>query len=124
MAFSLLKSAAMAPPVLPKRREFLRVLAASPLAASLGNKAWAQQSSLPVDRAADALSVSDFETLTRSVLPPAHLRYLRSGVDDDPTLKLNREGFQHFQLRARRLVDVSKPDLRTEVFGVPWETPI
>ena len=58
------------------------------------------------------------------MLPPAHLGYLMSGVDDDATLKLNREGFQHFQLRARRLVDVSKPDLRTEVFGVPWETPI
>jgi 4-hydroxymandelate oxidase len=124
MEFSLLKSAAMASPVLPKRREFLRFLAASPLAASLGNNAWAQQSSPPINRAADALSVSDFETLARGMLPPAHLGYLMSGVDDDATLKLNREGFQHFQLRARRLVDVSKPDLRTEVFGVPWETPI
>jgi isopentenyl diphosphate isomerase/L-lactate dehydrogenase-like FMN-dependent dehydrogenase len=103
-----------------KRREFLRFLAASPLAAA---RAWAQ-SSPAVNRAADALSVSDFEALTRGMLPPAHLGYLVSGVDDDATLKLNREGFQHFQLRARRLVDVSKPDLRTEVFGVPWETPI
>jgi len=106
-----------------KRREFLRFLAASPLAA-LGCNAWAQQTSPAVYRAADALSVSDFEALTRGMLPPAHLGYLISGVDDDATLKLNREGFQHFQLRARRLVDVSKPDLRTEVFGVPWETPI
>jgi isopentenyl diphosphate isomerase/L-lactate dehydrogenase-like FMN-dependent dehydrogenase len=107
-----------------KRRDFLRFLAASPLAAAWGNKAWAQQNSSAVNRAADALSVSDFEALTRGMLPPAHLGYLISGVDDDATLKLNREGFQHFQLRARRLVDVSKPDLRTEVFGVPWETPI
>jgi 4-hydroxymandelate oxidase len=103
-----------------KRREFLRFLAASPLAA----RAWAQQSSSAVSRAADALSVSDFEALTRSMLPPAHLGYLISGVDDDATLKLNREGFQHYQLRPRRLVDVSKPNLRTEIFGVSWETPI
>lgn len=110
---------------LSKRREFLRFLAASPLAAgSFAGNAWAQQPSSAVYRAADALSVSDFEALTRGMLPPAHLGYLMSGVDDDATLKLNREGFQHFQLRARRLVDVSKPDLRTEVFGVPWETPI
>lgn len=107
-----------------KRRDFLRFIAASPLAAAWGSKAWAQQTSPAVYRAADALSVSDFEALTRGLLPPAHLGYLFSGVDDDSTLKLNREGFQHFQLRARRLVDVSKPDLRTEVFGVPWESPI
>jgi 4-hydroxymandelate oxidase len=107
-----------------KRREFLRFLAASPLAAALDSTAWAQQTSPAVNRAADALSVSDFEVLTRAMLPPAHLGYLMSGVDDDATLRLNREGFQHFQLRARRLVDVSKPDLRTEVFGVPWESPI
>ena len=107
-----------------KRREFLRFLAASPLAAALGGKAWAQQTSPAVSRAADALSVSDFEALIHGVLPPAHLGYLISGVDDDATLKRNREGFQHFQLRARRLVDVSKPDLRTQIFGVPWEAPI
>ena len=114
----------MAPPTFTKRREFLRFLAASPLAAALPGKASAQQTSPAVSRAADALSVSDFEALTRGMLPPAHLGYLISGVDDDATLKLNREGFQHFQLRPRRLVDVSKPDLRTEIFGVPWETPI
>lgn len=113
----------MVPLAYSKRREFLRFLAASPLAALAGT-AWAQQASPSVSLAADALSVSDFEALTRGMLPPAHLGYLISGVDDDATLKLNREGFQHFQLRARRLVDVSKPDLRTEVFGIPWETPL
>src|SRR6185437_15116788 len=106
--------------VLTKRRDFFRFLAASPLAA----QAWAQQNATAVNRAADALSVSDFEVLTRGMLPPAHLGYLISGVDDDATLRMNREGFQHFQLRARRLVDVSKPDLHTEIFGVRWETPI
>jgi len=120
----LLKSAAMGFSVSTGRREFLRFLAASPLAAGLGIEAWAQQNSPAIQRAADALSVSDFEALTKDMLPPAHLGYLISGVDDDATLKINRDGFQHFQLRPRRLVDVSKPDLRTEIFGVPWETPI
>jgi len=102
------------------RRDFLRLLAASPLAV----QAWAQQAQQNSSRAADALSVADFEALTRTMLPPAHLGYLFSGVDDDGTLKMNREGFQHFQLRPRRLVDVSKPDLRMEIFGVSWEAPI
>jgi 4-hydroxymandelate oxidase len=102
------------------RRDFLRLLAASPLAV----QAWAQQAQQNSSRAADALSVADFEALTRTMLPPAHLGYLFSGVDDDGTLKMNREGFQHFQLRPRRLVDVSKPELRTEIFGVSWEAPI
>jgi 4-hydroxymandelate oxidase len=110
----------MAFEVSTKRRDFLRFLAASPLAAN----AWGQAGSPGIFRAADALSVSDFEALTRGMLPPAHLGYLISGVDDDATLKLNREGFQHYQLRPRRLVDVSKPNLRTEIFGVSWETPI
>jgi len=110
----------MAFQICSKRRDFLRFLAASPLVA----QAWAQQNPAALNRAGDALSVSDFEAVARGMLPPAHLGYLISGVDDDATLRLNREGFQHFQLRARRLVDVSQPDLRTQMFGVPWETPI
>jgi isopentenyl diphosphate isomerase/L-lactate dehydrogenase-like FMN-dependent dehydrogenase len=49
---------------------------------------------------------------------------MASGVDDDATLKRNREGFSRFQLRPRRLVDVSKVDLSVEVFGSTWATPI
>ena len=40
------------------------------------------------------------------------------------TLNMNREAFHHYQLRARRLVDVATVDLKTEVLGVPWEMPI
>ena len=35
----------------------------------------------------------------------------------DDERKANREAMEHYQLRARRLVDVSKADLSTEVFG-------
>ena len=47
-----------------------------------------------------------------------------TGVDDDFTLRMNREAFEHYQLRVRRLVDVSKADLKTEVFGATWDMPI
>jgi 4-hydroxymandelate oxidase len=104
------------------RREFLRFVAASPLAAS----AWAQgvvPASAPTS-AKDALDVMDFEPLARKALPPAHWGYMATGVDDEVTLRMNREAFQHYQLRPRRLIDVSKADLKTNVFGADWDTPI
>jgi hypothetical protein len=72
----------------------------------------------------DAISVMDFEPLARKALPPAHWGYLATGVDDDLTLRMNREAMLHYQLRARRLSGVAKADLKTEVFGASWDMPI
>ena len=102
------------------RRRFLRFLAASPLAA----RAWAEDSLSAITNPEDAVDVMDFEPLSRKALPPAHWGYLSTGVDDDKTLHMNREAFDHYQLRARRLVDVAEADLRVDVFGAKWETPI
>src|SRR5262245_11534978 len=102
------------------RRRLLRFLAASPLLAG----GWMSQDAGAPDTAADALSLLDFEALARRTLPPAHWGYMASGVDDDLTLKANRDGFAHFRLRPRRLVDVSRIDLKTDVFGVTWDAPI
>jgi isopentenyl diphosphate isomerase/L-lactate dehydrogenase-like FMN-dependent dehydrogenase len=105
------------------RREFLRFLAASPLAA----RAWAQNATLPpitMKSAKDALNVLDFEDMARKVLPPAHWGYLTTGVDDDATLHANREGYKRYQLRPRRLVDSSKLDTRVELLGTVWDSPI
>src|ERR1035438_3252676 len=102
---------------LSARREFLRFLACSPLAL-------AQDPSPAITNAKDALNVMDFEPLAHKTLPPAHWGYLSTGVDDDLTLRANREAMSHYQLRARRLMGVAKVDLRTEVFGVGWDMPI
>ena len=72
----------------------------------------------------DALNVFDFEPVARHTLPPAHYGYLTTGVDDDVTLQANRTGFSRLQIRARRLVDVSRIDTSTELFGTTWKTPI
>jgi isopentenyl diphosphate isomerase/L-lactate dehydrogenase-like FMN-dependent dehydrogenase len=104
------------------RRRFLELLAASPLIAAAG--AWARQGPAALATADDALSLMDFEEAARRALPTAHWGYMASGVDDDLTLKANREGFQRFHLRPRRLVDVSRVDMRTELFGTVWDTPI
>ncbi|MBZ5677967.1 MAG: alpha-hydroxy-acid oxidizing protein, partial [Acidobacteriia bacterium] len=116
----VIQLAAMTISAAANRRCFLRFLAGSPLLA----EAWAQQPWPVIASAKDAVDVMDFEEAARKVLPPAHWGYMASGVDDDLTLRANREGFKRFQLRPRRLVDVSNPDLKTEVFGTPWETPI
>lgn len=101
------------------RREFLRFIAGSPLIAM------AQNSPSPVlATAKETLSVMDFEPLAHKALPPAHWGYLATGVDDDLTLRMNRDAMAHYQLRARRLVGVTKPDLKTDVFGATWEMPI
>jgi 4-hydroxymandelate oxidase len=104
-------------PKFSARREFLRFLAASPLMA----QAWAQD--VPASPK-DVLSVMDFEPLARKALPPAHWGYMTTGVDDDVTLRMNREAFGHYQLRARRLVDVTEADLKIKVFDATWDTPI
>jgi isopentenyl diphosphate isomerase/L-lactate dehydrogenase-like FMN-dependent dehydrogenase len=101
-----------------RRRDFLRLLAAVPFLQT----AWADDSAPPALN--DVLDIMDLEPLARKALPPAHWGYMATGVDDDLTLRANREAFQHYELRARRLVDVSQADLKTEIFGVKWNMPI
>src|SRR5262245_37452961 len=117
------------------RRRFLQFLAASPLLAA-GIAEWMSafadvadsESGMPkralIASPNDAINVFDFEPVARQKLPPAHWGYLATGVDDDATLRANREGFSRLQIRTRRLVDVSRVDTSTELFGVTWKTPI
>jgi isopentenyl diphosphate isomerase/L-lactate dehydrogenase-like FMN-dependent dehydrogenase len=72
----------------------------------------------------DAINVFDFEPVMRKNVPPAHFGYMASGIDDEVTLRANREGFLKFQLRPRRLVDVSKVDMSADILGVRYDTPI
>ena len=98
------------------RRNFLRFLAGSPLFAK---RAFAQQAG-----AEDIISVMDLEEMAHKALPPAHWGYMASGVDDDLTIRANREGFRRIQIRPKRLVDVSNIDMKTEVFGATWDSPL
>jgi 4-hydroxymandelate oxidase len=116
------------------RRRFLQFLAASPLFAhsALAEGLRPQD---PMDWAprdldkliadpTQALDVFDFEPVMKNNVPPAHFGYMATGVDDEVTLRANREGFRKFELRPRRLVDVSKIDISTEIFGVKYDSPI
>src|SRR5438067_2987165 len=103
------------------RREFLKFLAASPLFAAMPQQALQDY---VISNPAEAINVLEFEAAARKALPAAHWGYLSTGVDDDATLKANREGFSHYQLRTRRLVDTTNIDMSVDLFGTKWETPI
>ena len=123
------------------RRRFLRYLAASSLVAYGGGSRLAQALEAP-DRLPDpmewaprdldhlitnpraAINVFDFEPVMKANVLPGHFGYMASGIDDDATLRANREGFQKFKLRPRRLVDVSKIDMSVELFGQKYPSPI
>src|SRR5215468_7887296 len=129
------------------RRQFLRMLAASPVLASShllansvasllsagevkekGFRGWLdnlqQQSGDVISSPDQALDVMDFEAAARKAIPPAHFGYLATGVDDDATVRANREGYSRIEIRARRLVDVTNIDMSRSIFGVKWDTPI
>jgi 4-hydroxymandelate oxidase len=116
------------------RRRFLQFLAASPLFAHAA-LAEGQRPSDPMDWAprdldklisdpTQALDVFDFEPVMKKNVPPAHFGYMATGVDDEVTLRANRDGFRKFELRPRRLVDVSRIDMSTEIFGLRYDSPI
>src|ERR1019366_2908409 len=112
------------------RREFLKFLAASPYVAASGGVAAYLQSALAqsapdlIGAPAEALSVFDFEEVAHRKVQPGHWAYMASGVDDDETLRANREGFKHLELRPRRLRDATKVDMRVDLFGTVYDSPI
>src|SRR6185436_10789570 len=77
-----------------------------------------------ITAASEALNVFDFEPVAKRKVPVAHWGYLMTGSDDDGTIRANREGFNRWALRPRRLVDVSKIETSVEMLGAKWDTPI
>jgi 4-hydroxymandelate oxidase len=128
------------------RRRFLTYLAGSPLFAAGGGNvaAWmeslrraggdpaaageliahAAQEPALIPTARHALSVFDFEPVAKKKVPVAHWGYLVTGTDDDGTIQANRDGFKRFELRVRRLVDVSTIDPSIRMLDASWPTPI
>src|SRR5580693_1900994 len=121
------------------RRHFLQFLAASPFYASSTLAAFAAEtpSRLPdpmiwsprdldhlISTPKEAINVFDFEPVMHKNVAPGHFGYMASGIDDEVTLRANREGFLKFQLRPRRLIDVSKVDMSTDILGVRYASPI
>jgi isopentenyl diphosphate isomerase/L-lactate dehydrogenase-like FMN-dependent dehydrogenase len=135
----------------PTRRHFLAFLAGSPLLAAAGidqslferitlrgapdgadalvlAQQLAQQPTAPpaafIRSAKEALDVFDFEPVAKQKIPVAHWGYLATGTDDDGTIRANREGFDKWALKPRRLIDVSHIDGSVTLFGARYPSPI
>jgi 4-hydroxymandelate oxidase len=118
------------------RRNFLKFLSASPLLAYAADGPvapgklpdpilWApHRTDELIASPKDAINVFDFEPVARRNVPPSHFGYMASGIDDEVTLRANREDFLKLQLRPRRLVDVSKVDMSADILGTRYSTPI
>ena len=127
----------------PSRRHFLTFLAGSPLlaAAGLDESVFtrmlhasdgprtrlddsALQLAQQIRTAGDALNVFDFEPVAKQNIPVAHWGYLATGTDDDATIQANRDGFDRWAMRPRRLIDVSRLETSVSWFGTRYPTPI
>ena len=93
------------------RRQFLKFMSASPLfmSGSVAALAGESPSKLPdpmmwapqnleelIKSPKEAINVFDLEPVCRKNVPPSHFGYMSSGLDDEVTLRANREGFLKF----------------------------
>jgi 4-hydroxymandelate oxidase len=105
------------------RRRFIEFLRASPLFlphALAEQKPAGQLMAAP----AEAMNVFDFMPVAQKNIAPQHWAYLMTGSDDNLTLQANRDGFQLFQIRPRRFVDIENIDTSVELFGQRQSSPI
>ncbi|NND36340.1 MAG: alpha-hydroxy-acid oxidizing protein [Gammaproteobacteria bacterium] len=113
------------------RRELLRFMLGSPLVASAaGLAAWWPDSvgatpELAVPESArQALDVFQVGAAAKSRLGLAPWHFIAGGADDGETMSANRRAFEAWQIRARRLVDVSRIDMSVALFGEKLASPI
>ena len=126
----------MADPIAPQtdRRQFLRMLAASPalpyvalsptILQALGQEPYREggPAASLIASPEEALTVFDFEAVAKQKLHYGHVAFL-GGTEDEGTYRANREGFTQYQLRVRRLVDISRIDMSVSLFGSSAHAP-
>jgi isopentenyl diphosphate isomerase/L-lactate dehydrogenase-like FMN-dependent dehydrogenase len=126
------------------RRHFLRLLAASPALSLLDLPGFMQNAlaaemdpigltaatlkslddyGAAISSPKQATNIFDLEQTAQRKLHVGHNAML-AAVEDQATLRANREGFKRYELRPRRLVDVSKTDMSMTLFGAHWDMPL
>jgi len=117
------------------RRHALRNLAAlfagSPIlaaqtAARGGSPETTGPAELPVyaDEVMVPVNLHEFETIAKEKLHKFAYDFIAGGVEDEVTLRANRESFERLRLRPRVMVDVSKVDPSVELLGRKLPYPI
>jgi 4-hydroxymandelate oxidase len=75
----------------------------------------------PLEQMANAL---DFEPVFRQRVPKPSADLTNTGVDDEWTLRRNREAFEYIGLRPHMLTGAGKIDLSITLFGQFFQTPV
>jgi isopentenyl diphosphate isomerase/L-lactate dehydrogenase-like FMN-dependent dehydrogenase len=71
----------------------------------------------------DALSIGDIERLAKRRLPRVVYEGISSGVEDERGIIRNEAAFHEYRLLPRAMVDVSKRDQSTSLFGRSYASP-
>lgn len=111
------------------RRKLMQFLAASPLFSAISALPTMAAQRLDdrdyiAESARWAVNVFDMENVALRNWNQAHWTYISQGVDDELTLRANREGYERLHLRARRLIDVSAVNTQTELLGHTLPSPV
>jgi 4-hydroxymandelate oxidase len=109
---------------LAARRNFLRFLAASPLAALPAGLLQAYPERALPSSLREVLNIFQLDQVARSKLSPDAYHFIVDAADDGATRQANRDAYTKVQLRPRRLVDVSQVDTSVELFGRRYASPI
>src|ERR1700733_7888128 len=72
----------------------------------------------------ELLCLDDFEEHARRLMPPSVYAYISGGAADELTLGWNRERYRDLRLQAKALIDVSRVDCTTTLFGQSHSMPI
>ncbi|MFQ5635352.1 MAG: alpha-hydroxy acid oxidase [Gammaproteobacteria bacterium] len=113
------------------RRRLLQFIIGSPLVASTAAlSAWwpvrvgARPELAVPDAANRALDVFQIGAAAQRRLDVAAWHFIVNGADDGKTMTANRRAFDHWQIRARRLIDVEHIDKHIDLFGRRLASPI
>lgn len=71
-----------------------------------------------------AINFEDLRRMAKRRLPKIAYDFIEGGVDGEEGLDHNEAAFQRRKLVPRYLVDASKPDLKTTIFGRTYAAPI
>ncbi len=110
------------------RRALLRYLLQSPLfwlgAGAIPRVALSRPELAVPETVSEALDVFQIERAARARLDLPAIHFIVNGADDGKTLQANRDVFDAWAIRVRRLVDVSRVDTRVTVLGQALEVPV
>ncbi len=100
------------------------LLAGSPLARTQTPQLDIPYSRERVPSLEDLVNVFDFEPVCKMRLPRQNYDYIAGGVDNEWSLRHNREAFDKITFRPRMLVNTSQMDLSLTLFGDKVSSPI